>query len=131
MSFIRWDGFSWLMLADGLLAIAFALMIIVTLLTQRLILPRGAYFTAAIVGTLAWLAFITARGEVHLTGSAFLVIVAAFLPSLPFVLLGETAFLFWFGSSKHWRYVLVLGVLVIPLALYFFTRLAKVIGQRL
>jgi hypothetical protein len=119
------------MLADGLLAIAFALMIIVTLLTQRLILPRGAYFTAAIVGTLAWLAFITARGEVHLTGSAFLVIVAAFLPSLPFVLLGETAFLFWFGSSKHWRYVLVLGVLVIPLALYFFTRLAKVIGQRL
>ncbi len=104
MNIVRFgnDSFVWLLWVDAAIGLLLMLLLLATAASRHLVLPRPLYFGAALLGFLGWLAFLIAKGEAftYPTRSNPLGFLILLLPLLPYILLVEIVFLFWFGAHK-------------------------------
>ena len=112
---------TWVVLADGILLLILVLLAVVTLVAQRLVLPRPIYVACSLLGFVGWLAFGFIGGEMTIPSGGILGdILEKWLMVTIFTLPLVAALVGWRGVRSAWRWCflglgVILGILILML----------------
>jgi hypothetical protein len=95
--------FAWVLRVDTVLSLGTALLLLVTLVFWRPVLPALVYKLAAGADFLGWAAFFLLSGDFLIPRSMMTNLWVVWVPMVPFILPLEAVILGWLGMCKPQR----------------------------